>query len=363
VHPKDFGMHSSILRSFQGPALPYDPSYHLLYRGDKIRAYVESERPDVLEIHSPYVAAVAALRCEPHNFGIRTLVWHSDFIDTYEQLLVRSAPWLTRLVQPLSQRVWAWPRRIARSCDATFVASAFLKEKLDARGFERVQLLPFGVQKHVFRPDAADRLAARASLGLPEDAILLLAIGRFAVEKQFGDIIEAFAKVAPKLPRAVLLLVGDGPERAALERRAHAVMTDAPGPQPRIRFLGFERERTRLAQWLASADALMHACPYETFGLGVAEALACGLPAALPDRGGTAAWRALDSVLAYPSHNVAALAEATLALVGRSLEERRARGIRSASQIWSEQEHFAQLLERYTMLLENKHKNMHSTCI
>ena len=40
-----------------GPSLPYDPTYHLLWRVDKVRALVERERPDVLEIDSPYVAA------------------------------------------------------------------------------------------------------------------------------------------------------------------------------------------------------------------------------------------------------------------------------------------------------------------
>ena len=38
-----------------GPALPYDRTYHLLGRFDKIRARVRAERPDVLEAHSPYL--------------------------------------------------------------------------------------------------------------------------------------------------------------------------------------------------------------------------------------------------------------------------------------------------------------------
>ena len=42
---------------------PYDPTYHLLWRCDKIRAIVARERPDVLEIHSPYIAAASALAC------------------------------------------------------------------------------------------------------------------------------------------------------------------------------------------------------------------------------------------------------------------------------------------------------------
>ena len=74
----------------------------------------------------------------------------------------------------------------------------------------------------------------------------------------------------------MLVLYGDGPERARLEARApHGV-----------RFAGFEQDRDRLAAALASADVLVHGCPYETFGLGVAEAVACGLPVVVPDAGG-----------------------------------------------------------------------------
>ena len=54
---------------------------------------------------------------------------------------------------------------------------------------------------------------------------------------------------------------------------------------PGVRFTGFEKRREALASALASADVLVHGCPFETFGLGVAEAVACGLPVVAPDEG------------------------------------------------------------------------------
>ncbi|MFY0537341.1 glycosyltransferase [Nannocystis pusilla] len=77
-HAADPGVHY-----IPGPSLPYDPTYHLLWRIGAARRLLRAERPDVLEIHSPYVAAIAALGLRPGEFGVRTFVWHSDFIDTY----------------------------------------------------------------------------------------------------------------------------------------------------------------------------------------------------------------------------------------------------------------------------------------
>src|SRR5262249_22814313 len=107
--------------------------YHLLWRVDKIRALVERERPDVLEIHSPYVAAASALACPRDWFGVRTFCWHSDFIDTYLRVMLEehmaSRP-ATRLLEPL----WAMVRTIGRGCDATFVAARWQREKLAGHG-------------------------------------------------------------------------------------------------------------------------------------------------------------------------------------------------------------------------------------
>ena len=74
---------SSRLLRFGGPALPYDSTYHLFTRVGAVRQKLFAEQPDVLEIHSPQLAALAGLAAAKQSFKVRTLVWHSDFIDTY----------------------------------------------------------------------------------------------------------------------------------------------------------------------------------------------------------------------------------------------------------------------------------------
>ncbi|MEO6574303.1 MAG: glycosyltransferase, partial [Polyangiaceae bacterium] len=132
-----------------GPALPYDPTYHLLWRLDTVRRAIEEEHPDVLEIHSPYLAAMGALSVPRSSFGIRTFVWHADFIDTYLRGgMERRLP--EKVVDAMVEPLWAWVRTIARGCDATFAAAKWQAEKLNAHGVERVVHLPFGVEKEIF---------------------------------------------------------------------------------------------------------------------------------------------------------------------------------------------------------------------
>lgn len=328
-----------------GPALPYDPTYHLLFRLDKVRSLILQEKPDVLEIHSPYAAALASLSMSPKAFGIRTFVWHADFIDTYLRgaLEKRLGVWGTdKTVEPL----WAWVRRIAHGCSATFAATRWQAEKLESHGVERVRCVPFGVEKTMFAPERRSDEWRRAMLGDDHaKSPILVAIGRMAVEKRWDVVVAAYKKIAEKTG-ARFAIFGDGPERTKLE----AELAEFSG----VKFFGFENDREKLATALASADLLIHGCPFETFGLGVAEALACGLPAVLPDEGGAAEQASPESTLLYKSGDAAACAQAIEEMLARDPIELRARARRSAENVGSVEDHFATMLSAYEELLDRR---------
>jgi alpha-1,6-mannosyltransferase len=209
-------------------------------------------------------------------FGVRTFVWHADFVDTYVRPILTARAG-ARAAEAAAMPLWAWARAIAERCDATFVASRAVATKLqEVHRFPRVVLLPFGVDRAYFRPDAADASTRRTILGSHPQAALLVGMGRFAVEKRWDVVVDAVREVG-RSKDVVLALLGDGPERAAIERRARGLP---------VRFLGFERDRSAVARVLASADLLVHACAHETFGFAIAEALCCGLPVVVPDGGG-----------------------------------------------------------------------------
>jgi alpha-1,6-mannosyltransferase len=338
----------------RGPASPYDPTYHLFSRFDKIRAIVERERPDVLEIHSPYLAAAGALRARRSTYGVRTFQWHSDFIDTYAGVLeAKAGSRVASLARPLGIPLWSLVRGIAKRCDATLVSSAWQVAKLTGHGVPRVVHRPFGIEKSVFRPDARSADARRDLLthcgrDPNEGTHVLVAVGRFAIEKRWDVLIDAFVELR-KRRDAILVLIGDGPERERMK-----ALVDRSAFARDVAFAGFLKGRQALATILASADALVHACPHETFGLSIAEAMSCGLPAVVPDEGGAAEMHDPSSGEQYRAEDVDAFAAAIARILDR-IDERgpamREAAASAASKIPTVEESFALQVRLYEDLL------------
>lgn len=262
-----------------GPALPYDRNYHLLIRLDHLRRTLKREDPDVIETNSPYVAAWAVHNLPRDFVGLKTFWWHSDFIDTWLEL--PNAPRVVSLAASSVRDVlWRWVRTFTSDCAAVFTASAGQAEKLRGHGVRKVVHLPFGVDKQIFRPEArSENERATRVAGRVRATTVVIGVGRLSAEKRWDVAIDAFMKFR-RQREGVMLIYGDGPERSRLETRA-ARCAD-------VHFMGFERDKTKLAMAMASADVMFHACPHETFGLGVAQAIACGTPVIVPDRGGAA---------------------------------------------------------------------------
>jgi glycosyltransferase involved in cell wall biosynthesis len=115
---------------------------------------------------------------------------------------------------------------------------------------------------------------SRASLTTPEDAPLLLALGRLHPVKGFDVLLAALTAV----PDAFVWLAGEGPERQALEAQAQAL-----GLSARVRFLGW---RDDMAALLAAADLLVCPSRHEPLGNVVIEAWAHGVPVIASDAEG-----------------------------------------------------------------------------
>lgn len=132
---------------------------------------------------------------------------------------------------------------------------------------ERLAVIPNGVPSAAFPPaDAAGRAAARAAIGVDPAAPLVVYLGALSAEKDVGAAVEAVGR----LDGASLVVAGDGPDRARLERLA---AQRAPG---RVRFLGAVESSSAV---LAAADVVV--LPSRTEGLpGVLiEAAFTGVPA------------------------------------------------------------------------------------
>ncbi len=163
--------------------------------------------------------------------------------------------------------------------------------------------------------------------------------------------IDAFHVLRQRNPERdiVLVLLGDGPERERMKERAAG--------SPDVVMPGFVNDRATLARMLASADALVHGCPFETFGLSIAEAMSCGLPTVVPDEGGAAEMHVPEAGERYVSLDVDACARAIERLLGRLADggdALRAAAVRAASRLPNVIEQFEGQIGLYEELLRSK---------
>jgi alpha-1,6-mannosyltransferase len=231
-------------------------------------------------------------------------------------------------------------RALLSPFDAVFAAGRAQVIRLRRAGVSNVIHVPFGVDAGTFHPGArSEHERARWLGGADAGASLLVGVGRFAVDKRWDVLLDAFARVRTSRA-AVLVLFGDGPERERLEARA----------PPGVHFAGFEQDRAKLARSLASADLLVHASPYETFGLSIAEAVACGLPIVVPRSGGAAESADAHSSELYADLNVNECAAAIERILARDQGVLKACALDAASRVPSMERHFALVLDAYAEL-------------
>jgi alpha-1,6-mannosyltransferase len=330
-----------------GPTLPYDDNYQLLWRLDRVRRVIAEEKPDVLEINSPYLAPFALRGVGRDSVGIMTFWWHADFVTIVERELARrfaGARLGERLVEPL----WGLVRRIAQRCDGTFAASRDQVDRLTSHGVPRVRQVAFGIDKEIFRPEARSAAWRAEILAGVAERPIFVAMGRLAGEKQWDVVLEGFFRASARRPLS-LVIFGDGPERARLEALARG--------RSDVRFMGFERDKERLATALASSDAFLHGCPFETFGLSVAQAISSGLPLVVPDRGGAAELAKPSFAELFRASDPEACAEAIERLVARDLVRLRAEAIAGRGGVQSAEDQVEKTVDEYRALLAARRKN------
>ncbi|MBA3495796.1 MAG: glycosyltransferase [Gemmatimonadales bacterium] len=257
-----------------GPSIPTQKPYRFMLATRSTSRIVAHEQPDLIEVGStwfaPWLVHLATRRVDV------PVVWfyHSDFPRIIAPWPER-AGWVRRAAGDFA---WRYVRRLGGMVRATLAPSDFVAGELERAGVDRVIRVGLGVELDRFHP--ARRAAAvetRRAHGLPEGQLAMY-IGRLAADKEIDLLLTAWPEVRRRTG-AELAVVGDGPARRRIQRRAGS---------ERIHWIPYQRDRNCVADLLAAADLVVAPSSTETFGLSALEALSSGTPLLAADRGGVA---------------------------------------------------------------------------
>ncbi|MGB5637258.1 MAG: glycosyltransferase family 1 protein [Waterburya sp.] len=245
-----------------GMPLPLYPELKLALPPLGTKNAIEEFQPDLIHVVNPAFLGVGGIYYAK-TMNIPLVASYHTHLPQYLQHYGLGA---------LEGLLWELLKAVHNKARLNLCTSSAMIKELDTHGIERVDLWQRGVDTEMFQPHLASaHMRSRLSQGNPDDPLLLY-VGRVSAEKQIDQI----KPVLEAIPQARLAIVGDGPNREALE--AHFAGT-------KTNFVGY-LQGLELASAFASADAFVFPSRTETLGLVLLEAMAAGCPVVAARSGG-----------------------------------------------------------------------------
>jgi len=225
-------------------------------------------QPDVIHTHCPAASTVLARLLREQTGAPVVFTYHTKYdVDIERVLKVKLAA--KEAIRTMVSAV--------ESCDEVWVVSRGAGENLKALGYEGdLRVMQNGVDFAKGRVDAETVAAATAGVDLPAGVPVYLFVGRLMTYKGLPLILDALAMLRKKGRDFRMIFIGKGPDRELLERQCADL-----GLADRCFFIGPVYDRDALRAWNTRADLFLFPSTFDTNGLVVREAAACGLASVL----------------------------------------------------------------------------------
>lgn len=251
----------------EGKPFALYPQLTLALPRASIRTAIAEFKPDLIHVADPALLGIAALY---YGGGQRGGAMHLPLVISYHTDLPKYLHYYG--LGFLEPSIWPILRTRHKRATVNLCTSTAMVEQLRQHGIGKLALWPGGVDAERFCPcRRSDEMRARLTAGHPEQPLFLY-VGRLSAEKG----IEELRGILETFPHARLALVGDGPNRKALERHFEGLP---------VFFAGF-LHGNELAAAFASSDIFIMPSRTETLGLVVLEAMSSGLPVVAARAGG-----------------------------------------------------------------------------
>jgi glycosyltransferase involved in cell wall biosynthesis len=252
------------VRRFHSVEFPFQREYHLSTPWSRQLKSFKDEGFDIIHAQTPFsLGFTAAFLAKRH---------HLPLVHTYHTYFEEYIHYI-----PLPRPVMSWfaeveSRRFCNRCDVVIAPSKQMKEKLlDYDISVPIEVIPTGVVTDTVL-SATEIAGFRARLGLKDDHRLLVFAGRLGLEKNVFFLLESFRAVRRTFSDIKLVIVGDGPQRAAMEEKVRRF-----GLEGDVVFTGYLPHREVLIAFKAATLCVFPSVT-ETQGLTVLESMAMGTP-------------------------------------------------------------------------------------
>ena len=242
------------------------PDYFIpLYRS-RVKKIIRELDVDIIQIYGVAFMALKAMLVS-HSLKIPTVLTYvtnvTDVMDFYSPLKILPLKTQKKLV-------WIYLRNLLKRPNRLVLLTPESQRDMEQHNVHarKIEILPMCIDVERFRP-GFDGDEIRRRYGL-EDKRVVINVGRMSYEKNLPQVIDAMRF----MPEDVMLLsVGSGPAFDDVKKHAEEV-----GLMDRVIFTGFVPNEV-LAQYYCAADCVVSASRFETQGLTIVEAMACGIPA------------------------------------------------------------------------------------
>jgi glycosyltransferase involved in cell wall biosynthesis len=238
----------------------------------RLARLIRAQRPHVLHTHTAKAGALGRLAALLAGPSVRPVIVHTFHGHVLRGYFGGVSARLFRLVETL----------LARTTDALVVVSPEVRDDLVVLGVapaEKFVVIRLGIElEQRVATDGGGRDEARRLLGIPPARFVVGWIGRMTGVKRTADALLALGALRKRGVDACLCLVGDGPDRVALEEQAYRL-----GLARHVLSLGYQEN---VARWYAAFDAFVLPSANEGTPVTAIEALAGGRPVVATRVGG-----------------------------------------------------------------------------
>lgn len=248
------------------PGMPIaDTGYHLSVVVDQ-RARNVLKQMDVIHVHHPFISGSFGLFFS-RRYDLPLIFTNHTRYDLYVQ------QYLPRLPEAISDTaLQTFFQIFSQRCSCMIAPSEGIAHVMREWGVSgEIVVVPNGIELEQFQH--APRLLRRKDLGIPEDAIVGIYVGRMSGEKSVDRLLSIFAALIGEDPRLHLLLVGSGPAQDE-----YIQLVNSLGIGKSVTFTG-RVEYANLSDYFTLADFFVSASVTEVHPLTFIEAAAAGLPA------------------------------------------------------------------------------------